>query len=130
LTLDAGTSAAGLAFTAFMAWTGLVGWVWSIRSIATNARDDLVELKVERERDKTLFNARLVLAERAAANVERLADAVKYSADLTAEQIKNLGEKFGEHAVFTKEQLAEIRHEQKAVRQALAAGTSGRGRAE
>jgi hypothetical protein len=113
-----------------MAWTGLVGWVWSIRSIAANARDDLVELKVERERDKISFNARLVLAERAAANVERLADAVKYSADLTAEQIKNLSERFGEHAIFTKEQLAEIRHEQKAVRQALAAGTSGRGRAE
>jgi hypothetical protein len=112
-----------------MAWTGLVGWVWSIRSIAANARDDLVELKVERERDKISFNARLVLAERAAANVERLADAVKYSADLTAEQIKNLSERFGEHAIFTKEQLAEIRHEQQAVRNALSAHDSAKRRA-
>lgn len=112
--------AAGVALTAFLAWTGMTGWVWSVRSIAINARDDLADLKAERARDKIAYDARLQKAEAVAASVERLADAVKAGSELTALQMANLAEKVSEHATFAKEQFAEIRHEQKNVRTALA----------
>ena len=108
-------------FAAFLAWTGMVGWIWNVRGIAVNARDDLAAFREERDRHDRDIDERLKKAETTAASVERLADAVKYGADLTAEQMKNLSERLGEHAIFTKEQLTEIRQEQKAVRQALAA---------
>lgn len=111
--------AAGVAFSAFLAWTATVGWLWSVRSMAINTRDDLADLKAERERDKVSWGARLTKAEQTAAAMDRLSDAVRSGAELTALQISTLAEKVAEHATFTKEQLAEIRHEQKNVRQAL-----------
>lgn len=115
-----------MAFSAFIAWTGVVGWIWNVRAIAVNARDDLAEYRADRERHDRAIDERLKRAETTAASVERLADAVKYGADITSSQIKNLSEKLGEHAVFTKEQLADIRNEQKSVRQALSARNTRR----
>jgi hypothetical protein len=126
LNLDPRSVDAGVAFSAFIAWTGVVGWIWNVRAIAVNARDDLAEYRADRERHDRAIDERLKRAETTAASVERLADAVKYGADITSSQIKNLSEKLGEHAVFTKEQLADIRNEQKSVRQALSARNTRR----
>lgn len=126
MNLDPRSVDAGVAFSAFIAWTGVVGWIWNVRAIAVNARDDLAEYRADRERHDRAIDERLKRAETTAASVERLADAVKYGADITSSQIKNLSEKLGEHAVFTKEQLADIRNEQKSVRQALSARNTRR----
>lgn len=109
-------------FAAFMAWTGMVGWIWNVRGIAVSARDDLAALIDLREREKVAYNLRLEKAEQAATSLDRLADAVKYGSERTASQISVLTDKLSEHATLTKEKFAEIQAEQKTVRQALSAG--------
>lgn len=119
LTVDQQIAAFGVALPAFVALCLLVGWVWSVRSIAVNARDDLAALIAERNNDKLAWGARLSEAEKTHAAMDRLSDAVKAGAQLTTLQIKTLADKMSDHANATKDQLAEIRQEQKAVRQAL-----------
>lgn len=117
--------AVGTALTAVMAWTGMVGWIWNVRGTAVNARDDLAALIAERNRDKVTWGNRLAEAEKTHASMDRLSDAVKAGAQLTALQISTLADKMAEHALATRDQLAEIRQEQKAVRQALSLRSEG-----
>lgn len=116
MTLDSAWTAAGVALTAFIAWTTLVGWVWSIRGIAVNARDDLAALIAEREKDKVTWGIRLTAAEQTAGAVRELTAAVRHGGEMTTQQISALTERFTEHAAETKEQLAELRAEQRRLR--------------
>lgn len=103
-----------------ISYTALVGWAWRTWMVAANARDDLAEHRAAVSARLEKAEARLDKAETTAANLERLADAVKYGAEATSASIANLAERVAEHAAFAKEQFTEIRHEQKAVRAALA----------
>ena len=102
------------------AFTGALGWLWSTRNVAVNARDDLADLRAEIKEDNAAFLVRLGKAEETASAVRELADAVRHGAEMTNATIKNLADKFTEHAADTKEQFNEVKAEQRSVRLALA----------
>lgn len=109
------------------AWTGLCAWVFNVRGIAVNARDDVLEikteraeLKIEREREKREFEARLRVSEQTSEAVRELAAAVRHGAEMTNTKLENLTNRFAEHATLTKDRLGEVTEEQRSVRLILA----------
>jgi methyl-accepting chemotaxis protein len=113
--IDAATAFAGLS-----GYTAVVVWLVRLEGKASQTSNGLADMRQDRERDNEAFHARLERAEQTAEAVRELAAAVRHGGEMTAAQIKNLADRFSEHAADTKEQLSEVKEEQRNVRIALA----------
>lgn len=108
-------TAVGAFTTTGVAFLAMVRWVFTLKSQADKATDDVENLT----RDMGKFNERLERAEQVGGAVKDLAAAVKEQGSLTAMELKNLNQRFGEHASFTKEQFSELQSGQRTQEMAI-----------
>ncbi len=114
MTPDAQLIEAGAAVAAGLA--GFAGWLWKTHHTAERALDCAQAIRSEREADKAAYNRRLEAAEQKADPLGGLGEAIKHMTEVFTLELKGIDEKQDIRNVYTNEQLADIKHEQKTMR--------------
>lgn len=98
-------------------------WLARVHFVTMKNNGDIIEMR-----------AQIRQALDAVTSIERLADAVKFGSELTAQRIESLAEKLAEQHLFTKEKFAEItremKHNQASANMVANAAARGRRKAE
>lgn len=91
---------------------GILWWLFNTWRIANEAKQDIVEIRNEREKDKEGYDKRLEKAEDAAASIRDLASAINHLGELTKLSMDNLSRRVEEHASFTRKAFDDVQRTQ------------------
>jgi hypothetical protein len=88
--IDASKVDAATALAAFLAWTGLTGWVWSIRGIAVTAREGVERIEESRATEKLAYDLRLSALESIGSDIKAIKQGQADSQTYNAQQFTDL----------------------------------------